>query len=186
MPYLVKDAGLSASGKTTSITLDAPHPDPDKGYPTWKVSFDHRKGQPAPTTGMTIQCTPVANDQGYYWIKTWHPVEANAGPQQAGALVQHHVNGAAMGSNFDDQYRPKPPSASNKLNIVLAPDKISMAVMGIIGRHVANMKDFPPEEELTGMVKNAASSYINGVTQAMNPDVAPPPANNEEPDWLNQ
>ena len=61
-----------------------------------------------------------------------------------------------------------------------------MAVMGIIGRHVANMKDFPPEEELTGMVKNAASSYINGVTQAMNPDVAPPPANNEEPDWLNQ
>jgi len=71
------------------------------------------------------------------------------------------------------------------LEVLLAPDKIAMAVMGIIGRHVANMKDFPAEGELTGMVKNAACSYINGLTQAMkNPDVAPPPVN-EEPDWPN-
>ena len=176
MPYLVKDAGPSASGKTTAITLDAPHP--EGTYPTWKVSFDHRKGQPAPTTGMTIQCTPVANDQGYYWIKTWHPVEANAGPQQVGAAVQPTVNGIARPNGAAR------PAASNKLDVLLAPDKIAMAVMGIVGRHVANMKDFPPEEELTGMVKNAASSYINGVTQAMNPEVAPPPVN-EEPDWPN-
>jgi hypothetical protein len=177
MPYLVKDTAPSASGKTTAITLDAEHP--EGTYPTWRVSFDHRKGQPAPTTGMTIQCTPVANDQGYYWIKTWHPVEANAGPQQVGAAVQPTVNGIARPNGAAR------PAASNKLDVLLAPDKIAMAVMGIIGRHVANMKDFPAQEELTGMVKNAACSYINGLTQAMkNPDVAPPPVN-EEPDWPN-
>lgn len=177
MPYLVKEAVETSTGKSTRITLEHPHP--DGTFPTWRIFYNHRQNaQPAPTAGMTIQCTPVANDgpngDTFWWIKTWHPVEANAGPQQAGALVQQHVNGAAR------------PAASNKLDVLLAPDKIAMAVMGIIGRHVANMKDFPPEEELTGMVKNAASSYINGVTQAMNPDVAPPPANNEEPDWLNQ
>mgnify|MGYP003673115185 CR=1 FL=1 len=176
MPYLVKDTAPSASGKTTAITLDAEHP--EGTYPTWRVSFDHRKGQPAPTTGMTIQCTPVANDQGYYWIKTWHPVEANAGPQQVGAAVQPTVNGIARPNGVAR------PAASNKLDVLLAPDKIAMAVMGIIGRHVANMKDFPAEGELTGMVKNAACSYINGLTQAMNPEVAPPPVN-EEPDWPN-
>ena len=174
MPYLVKDAGLSASGKTTSITLDAPHPDPDKGYPTWKVSFDHRKGQPAPTTGMTIQCTPVANDQGYYWIKTWHPVEANAGPQQAGALVQPHVNGAT---------RPNGAARPARTNS----QACEIFVTGTIGRFLANQKNWPTQGELTGMVTNARDSFENGMN-AVPEDEKPSghAANNEEPDWLNQ
>ena len=174
MPYLVKDAGLSASGKTTSITLDAPHPDPDKGYPTWKVSFAHRKGQPAPTTGMTIQCTPVANDQGYYWIKTWHPVEANAGPQQAGAAVQQHVNGIA---------RPNGAARPARTNS----QACEIFVTGTIGRFLANQKNWPTQGELTGMVTNARDSFENGMN-AVPEDEKPSghAANNEEPDWLNQ
>jgi len=182
MPYLVKEAVESNSGKSTAITLDAPHP--EGTYPTWRIFYNHKQNaQPAPTAGMTIQCTPVPNPgpngDTFYWIKSWHPVEANAGPQQVGAAVQPTVNRIAPPNGAAS------PAASNKLEVLLAPDKIAMAVMGIIGRHVANMKDFPAQEELTGMVKNAACSYINGLTQAMkNPDVAPPPVN-EEPDWPN-
>ena len=176
MPYLVKDAGPSASGKTTAITLDAPHP--EGTYPTWRIFYNHKQNaQPAPTAGMTIQCTPVANPgpngDTFWWIKSWHPVDANAGPQQVGALVQPHVNGATRPNGAAR------PAASNS-------QACEIFVTGTIGRFLANQKDWPTQRELTGMVTNARDSFINGMN-AVPEDEKPSghAANNEEPDWPN-
>jgi|TARA_R100001244_G_scaffold106318_1_gene78880 hypothetical protein len=39
----------------------------------------------------------------------------------------------------------------------------SMFVMGTVGRWVGNQKDFPQQEELTGMIQNAKHAYLKGM-----------------------
>jgi len=177
MPYLVKEAVETSTGKSTRITLEHPHP--DGTFPTWRIFYNHKQNpQPAPTAGMTIQCTPVANTapngDTFYWIKSWHPVEANAGPQQVGAAVQQHVNGIA---------RPNGAARPARTNS----QACEILVTGTIGRFLANQKNWPTQGELTGMVTNARDSFENGMN-AVPEDEKPSghAANNEEPDWLNQ
>ena len=164
-------AGMADKG-WVQISLEMKNLDPNSQY-DFKPSYDSKLNGSPPTEGdyinFDIEEKTRPGKSTIFNIKEWKPSteRSNGGPQQVGNVVQQHVNGDAMGSNFDDQYGPKPPSASNKLNILLAPDKISMAIMGVVGRHVANMKDFPQEEELTAMFESATRSYVNGVTNGM-------------------
>ena len=169
MPYRVKDVGPSASGKTTSITLDAKNP--TENYPDWRVSFDHTRNGPAPQTGMTIECEPVANAKGYYWINSWKPAQINGGPQQAATQLPEHVQQTI---NQDAPNFPEPPQAMNTVTIsgvaetgpVAVNDKeVTMFVMGVIGRFLSGQNDFPVPEELRGMVVNARQAYQRGMTR---------------------
>ena len=113
MPYRVKDVGPSASGKTTSITLDAKNP--TENYPDWRVSFDQTRNGPAPQTGMTIECEPVANAKGYYWIEGWKPAQSNGGPQQVATGLPEHVQQTI---NQDAPNFIEPPQAMNTVTLV--------------------------------------------------------------------
>ena len=152
-------AGMADKG-WVQISLEMKNLDPNSQY-DFKPSYDSKLIGSPPTEGdyinFDIEEKTRPGKSTIFNITEWTPSteRSNGGPQQAGALVQPHVNGAA------------PPSASNKLNILLAPDKISMAIMGVVGRHVANMKNFPQEEELTAMFESATRSYVNGVTNGM-------------------
>ena len=158
-----------------SIELNRPPPEEDNpnGYETWRyISFDP-KGGPSPIAGQTIQCSPYKSQGRFWWIREFRVVEANAGPQQAGALVQPHVNGATRPNGAAR------PAASNS-------QACEIFVTGTIGRFLANQKDWPTQRELTGMVTNARDSFENGMN-AVPEDEKPSghAANNEEPDWPN-
>jgi hypothetical protein len=155
------NAGMADKG-WLQITLGMKHLDKNKEQYDFNPSYDPNfVNGSAPKEGDYIDFDYEKKDRGakppVFNITEWTPSteRSNGGPQQVGNVVQQHVNGAA------------PPSASNKLNILLAPDKISMAIMGVVGRHVANMKDFPQEEELTAMFESATRSYVNGVTKGI-------------------
>jgi hypothetical protein len=85
MPYVVKDTKITSTGKSTRIQLDQHHP--TQNYETWNVFYKHSPDAPAPQPGMTIECTPEANKDDWYWIDDWKPVQSNGGPQQAVASL---------------------------------------------------------------------------------------------------
>ena len=114
MPYVVKDTKITSTGKSTRIQLDQHHP--TQNYETWNIFYKHSPDAPAPQPGMTIECTPEANDDDWYWIDDWNPVQSNGGPQQAVASlpqdVQQRLNQAI---NIESDVNPHPMGDAVKL-----------------------------------------------------------------------
>ena len=130
-----------------SVTFDCP--DPDGKYDTWRISFDPKNGE-APQTGMTIECEPKANKKGYWWLYEW----SEAAPANGSAV--HIVD--ALPTSVHKQI-----ASSSVTPSQVSHKEAGMFAMGCVNRWVANQKDFPQQEELTGMIQNAKNAYLNGM-----------------------
>ncbi len=124
-------------------------------FPAWKI--DWKGDGEMPPKGSMITWTgqrEAGSDGKEYWkmydfeySKT--PTKPNGGAQQVSAAlpqsVQQNLNQSVITTN---------PTLEKEAG---------MFAMGTVGRWVGNQKDFPQQEELTGMIQNAKNAYINGM-----------------------
>ena len=150
MPYVVKDTKITSTGKSTRIQLDQHHP--TQNYETWNIFYKHSPDAPAPQPGMTIECTPEANDDDWYWIDDWKPVQSNGGPKHISAAIPNNI--------------PQTLNQEATLTNPALEKEASMFVMGTVGRACMGLGGdmFPSQQKLTEMVRTTKRAYLNGMT----------------------
>lgn len=131
--------------------------DPDGRYRNWYLDYNTSKNGPAPDTGMTINFDAKQNEKKFWRCWGWevgdpNEVKTNGGAQQ---IAQKLPDSDLMRSI---QAVNQPVQVNSALT-----KEASMFVMGTVGRWVGNQKDFPQQEELTGMIQNAKHAYLKGM-----------------------
>jgi hypothetical protein len=119
-------------------------------FPAWKIDWKGDGEMPPKGAMITWSGQREAGSDGKEYWKMYDfeysktPTKPNGGAQQVSSALPQSVQ---------QQFESPPVSMR----------EAGMFAMGTVGRWVGNQKDFPQEEELTGMIQNAKNAYINGM-----------------------
>ena len=131
--------------------------DPDGRYRNWYLDYNTGKNGPAPVEGATINFDAKQNDKKYWRCWGWEPGDPNEsktnGAQQIAQALPDNAIPAAPPVQIQSGYQPS--TASVK--------EAGMFVMGTIGRWVGNQEEFPSEDTLVKMVKDAKNAFLKGM-----------------------